>query len=134
MAKVHGKQALLYNGATKIVSIRDLQVSVQNKFADATDHDSGGWDDFSVAGNKNWTATAQHVKVLGDASQDAMFDALVNGTVLVVNIYPNGIAVGQPLYSGSCVVEKWDYKAPNNDLQDLTFSLKGVTALARSVQ
>lgn len=134
MAKLHGKDALIYNGAQKMASMRDLAVSVTNKFADATDHDSLGWDDFSVAGNKNWTGTSGHVKVLADASQDALFDALIAGTVLTINIYPQGIASGKPQYSSTAVIEKWDYNAPNNDIQDISVSLKGVAALVRSVQ
>lgn len=134
MAKLHGKDALIYNGAQKMASMRDLKVSVTNKFADATDHDSLGWDDFSVAGNKNWTATSDHVKVLGDASQDALYDALVAGTQLTVNIYPQGIASGKPQYAGPAVIEKWDYNGPNNDIQSIQASIKGVGALVRSLQ
>jgi len=134
MAKRHGKDALIYNGAQKIASARDIKLSVNNKFADATDHDSGGWDDFSVAGNKNWTATSEHVKVIGDASQDALYDALVAGSILTINVYPAGLTSGQPQYQGTAVVEKWDYNGPNNDIQTFTASFKGVTALTRGVQ
>lgn len=133
MAKLHGKEAKIYNGAAEIVSLRDLAISVQNKTADATDHDSGGWDEF-IGGNKNWTGTSQHAKVLAAASQDALYDALVAASLLTINIYPNGVGVGQPVWSGSAIIEKWDYKAPNNDLQDISVSLKGSGALTRSVQ
>lgn len=133
MSKLHGKQAFIYNAAQKIVSLRDLTVTIDHKVVDSTDHDSAGWEEV-IAGNKKWSATSQHAKVLLDASQDALYDALVAGTAVTINIYPNGIASGQPQYAGTAQVSKWDYKAPNQDLQDITIQLDGVGALVRSVQ
>lgn len=133
MAKLHGKEALIYNGAQKIVSVTDLNVTVQDKQVDSTDHDSGGWEE-CIGGNKSWSATSTHNKVLADASQDAVFDALTGTTQLAIVIYPDGVASGRPQYQGNCLVTKWDYKAPNTGIQTMDIALQGIGALTRSLQ
>jgi predicted secreted protein len=133
MAKVHGKEALIYNGAQKIASVRDISVDVQNKTADATDHDSGGWEEV-ISGNKNWSGTWSNVKVIGDASQDAVFDAVTGATLVTLNVYPKGQGSGLPMYSGAALIIDWSYKAPNGDIQTIDIKFQGNQAFARSVQ
>jgi predicted secreted protein len=132
MAKVHGKEAFIFNNGVKIASLQDLTVSLQNKKVDSTDHDDAGWES-SISGNKAWTATATHVKVLGDATQDAIFDGIVAGSLLPIVIYPI-VGSGKPQYSGNVLVDKWDYKAPNAAIQDLSHSFTGSGPLVRGVQ
>jgi hypothetical protein len=71
--------------------------------------------------------------VVGDASQDAIFDGIVAGSLLPIVFYPI-IGSGKPQYSGNVLVEKWDWKAPNQAIQDLAHSLKGSGPLVRGVQ
>jgi predicted secreted protein len=133
MAKLHGNQAFIYNGAQKILSLQDLKLTKQNKTVDSTDHDDLGWES-CIGGNKAWTATCKLVKVLADASQDALFDALDGGTVLPINIYPKGVGSTFPQYQGNCLIEQWDYNAPNTAVQDISVNIKGTGPLTRSVQ
>jgi predicted secreted protein len=132
MAKVHGKEAFIYNNGVKIVSLQDLTLSVQGKLADSTDHDDGVWES-SISGKVAWTITATHVKVVGDATQDAIFDGVVSGVALPIVINPV-VGSGKPQYSGSVLIDKWDYKAPNQAVQDLSHSFKGTGPLTRGVQ
>jgi predicted secreted protein len=132
MAKVHGKEAFIYNNGVKIVSLQDLTLSVQPKPVDSTDHDDGIWES-SIAGKVAWSVTCTHVKVVGDPTQDAIFDGIVAGSLLPITINPI-VGSGKPQYSGSVLVEKWDYKAPNQAIQDLAHSFKGSGPLTRGVQ
>jgi len=132
MAKLHGKEAFIFNNGVKIASLQDLTLSVQGKVVDSTDHDDGIWES-SIGGKVAWTATATHVKVLGDATQDAIFDGIVAGSLLPIVIYPI-VQSGKAQYSGNILVEKWDYKAPNQAVQDLSHSFKGSGPLVRGVQ
>jgi predicted secreted protein len=132
MAKLHGKEAFIFNNGVKIASLQDLTLSVQGKPVDSTDHDDGIWES-SIGGKVAWTATATHVKVLGDATQDAIFDGIVAGSLLPIVIYPI-VQSGKSQYSGSVIVDKWDYKAPNQAIQDLSHSFKGSGPLVRGVQ
>jgi predicted secreted protein len=132
MAKVHGKEAFIYNNGVKIISLQDLTLSVQNKKVDSTDHDDGVFES-CIGGKVAWTITATHVKVVGDASQDAIFDAALAGTPLPILINPV-VGSGKPQYAGSVIVDKWDYKAPNSAIQDLSHSFTGTGPLVRQVQ
>jgi hypothetical protein len=98
MAKLHGKEAFIFNNGVKIASLQDLTLSVQGKPVDSTDHDDGIWES-SIGGKVAWTATATHVKVLGDATQDAIFDGIVAGSLLPIVIYPI-VQSGKSQYSG----------------------------------
>ncbi len=132
MSKLHGKEAFIFNNGVKIASLTDLTLSLQQKPVDSTDHDDGVWES-SISGKVSWTATAKHVKVLADATQDAVFDGIVQGSLLPIVIYPI-VGSGKPQYSGNVLVTKWDYSAPNQAIQDLSHSFQGTGPLVRGVQ
>jgi predicted secreted protein len=132
MAKLHGKEAFIYNNGVKIVSLQDLTLSVQNKKVDSTDHDDLQWES-CIGGKVSWTVTATHVKVVGDATQDAIFDGIVAGSLLPITINPV-VGSGKPQYSGNVIIDKWDWKAPNQAIQDLSHSFTGSGPLTRGVQ
>jgi predicted secreted protein len=132
MAKLHGKEAFIFNGAQKIASVTDISLDVENKQVDATDHDSLGWEE-CIGGNKTWSGTWSNIKVLGDASQDALFSALTGATLITVNIYPKGNVSTNPVFSGTALVTKYSYKAPNAAIQTIDITFQGSAALTEGV-
>jgi len=133
MAKLHGKEARIFNGAQEIISARTIDVDVKSDTVDATDHDSAGWHE-KLYGNKTWTGQTDHAFVLADVSQDALFTALSGATILTIKVYPNGTGSGKPEYTGTALVTDYKYNAPNADIQTLAITLEGTGALTHDLQ
>jgi predicted secreted protein len=131
--KLAGFKAKIFNGATNIASAQQISIKINGKTIDATDHDTGGWEDF-LLGTMSWDANSEHVYIEGDASQNAaLFDALVNQTLLTLNFYPQ-VGTGKQYYTGTAFVTSWELAAPSSDVTKIKASFKGAGALTRASQ
>lgn len=130
--KLHGKELEIYNGAQRIASVQDVSLDLTQDAADSTDRDDNGWKS-KLGGYKSWTAQLTGVKIASDATQDALFSALTGGSLLTVNLYPNHKVSGQPVFSGTALVTKYSYKAPNQGLQTIDVSFESSGSLTEGV-
>jgi predicted secreted protein len=134
MPKLVGRKALVYNGATKIGSLREYVINVESTEIDADDHDNvSGWGE-TENGTKRWNAPLQLLYLDTDVNQRALFDALVADTILTIKFRPNGDGAGKTEISSTCQVGTWSLSAPLNDMQAVNCTLRGKSALAFGTQ
>nr|BDD45776.1 hypothetical protein 5 [bacterium]BDD47215.1 hypothetical protein 8 [bacterium] len=108
--------------------IKDATLTVSTGEIDATSFDSNGWSQF-IPGLKDWTVEVEALYVDSDAGQSALWDALVNGDQLKVQLAPKGDASGDVLYEGSAFMTSWEVNNPIDDAVVLTMSLRGTGEL-----
>lgn len=135
---IAGYSALLYvstdGGGTynKFGEAKDITLSIKRAAVDATSHDSAGWKE-SILGVAEWSAKTDALYVDGDAAQDAVRNALVNGTALKLRLLPK-TGAGLDKYEGSCMITDWELSGPNTDAAAISATFQGNGALAASTQ
>lgn len=133
MAKLRGVNLELYNGATKVLGIRDVDVKVESGEADASDHNSGAWGE-TITTTWKWTATVSGVYIDTDATQTALMDLGLSGVPATFSIRPNGTASTRTKFDGDARVRNWNLTGPQDGVQAFNFELVGAGALTRGTQ
>lgn len=134
---IAGLNALLYTssdgGATyqKLGEIRDVTLSVKRDPIDVTSHDSAGKE--YIPGFLDWTGKGEALYVDGDAGQDMVFNALVNGTTLKFRFLPK-TGVGKDKYEGTGMITSWELAGPNTDAAAVSIDIQGTGTLTPGVQ
>lgn len=118
---------------TPVLEVRDFKLKRGRKLMDATSHSSGG-DEESKPGNRNWSATAEALRVHSDAGQGVVEAALESGAELKIRYRPKGTGAGRPQKIGSILIEDMEEAAPNSDLLATNISFRGTGPLVTSNQ
>lgn len=134
--KLAGREGQVYiavvaNGTagtkTKIANLTDIKISVKADKIDASDHDTQGWKD-SLRGLMEFTGSAKTMYVTTQASRQAVYSALVNGSDVVLEFRPTD-AVGEEMYTGTINFDGFDLGADNSGAQAVDLSFYGRGAL-----
>jgi len=134
MAKLRGVNLELYNGSTKILGIREVDVTLEATEIDFSDHDSGAWVETGT-GTWKWSAEVSGIYIDADTTQTAIFDLGISGAAATFSIRPNGTGTGKTKFDGSARVSKiTPVTGPQDGAQAFNFSLRGAGALSRGVQ
>jgi len=114
---------------TKIAEVRDVTLSISTEELEATSFDSNGWMEF-VPGMKEWELEMEGIYVAADAGQGKLYDALVNGTVLLVRFFPKD-ETSENGYEGSGFITSWEINNTVDDIVPLSASFRGTGALTQ---
>lgn len=135
---IAGYNALLYvstDGGTTynpIGELKDVTLTVKQDAIDATSHDSAGWKEF-IPGVSEWTAKAEALYIDANATQDAVFNALINKTILKFRLTPK-TGSGLEKFEGSGIITDWELAGPNTAAAAVSISIQGTGALTKGVQ
>lgn len=135
---IAGYNALMYistDGGTtynKVGELKDVTLTVERETIDATSHDSGGWKE-NIAGLGSWSASAEALYVDADAGQDAVYNALVNGTLAKFRFLPK-TGTGLEKFEGDGRIVSWELAGPNDDAAAVSIEIEGSGALTKGVQ
>lgn len=119
---------------TKIAEMKEVTLRIERDTIDVSSHGSQGWKD-NITGLALWTATSNYLYIEGSASQEALYSALIDRTVLNFRHIPRGleaIAGANYKYEGQGVVTSWEVSGPNNDAAASAIDVQGAGALVRS--
>jgi TP901-1 family phage major tail protein len=127
MPKIPGYRAALYVGdpRVKVAGGRDITLTIESEELDAASFDSEGWAE-TVAGLKSWGLDNELLYVSEDASQDSLYQALVDGESVVV-----ALELGDVTHAGTAVVQGWELGQPQDDAVTISVSLAGTGPLTR---
>jgi TP901-1 family phage major tail protein len=130
MAKMPGYMGGIYTNdgsAVKIAQVRDATLSIEASEIDVTSFDSNGWVE-NIAGLKSWSVDAEALFDPADASQQDVYDALVEGTALSIQLFPKD-AASQKGYAGTVIVTSFEVGVPLDDAVTVSLTLTGSGAL-----
>ena len=136
MATFLGKEGAVYIGSNAIAEVRDFSLESTSETVDATTMASAG--DWMVkhATLKSWTASINcYYDSSDDNGQNAMGEgtgnALEDGTVVAVKLYPEGNTTGKDYFYGNMIVTSISRSASFDGLVEVSFSGEGTGALTR---
>lgn len=130
IAGFQGKVLISTDGGTNYIvlgEMREATLSIEAEELDATSFDSGGWSEF-VSGLKSWEVESEGLYVQADAGQDALYNALVNGTKVKVRLLPKDGA-GNKGFQGDAIVTSWELNPPVDDVVTVSATFRGTGAL-----
>lgn len=131
MAKLAGFQGGLYTNTgtpVKIAQVREATLSIEASEIETTSFDSNGWVE-NIPGLKSWSVDAEALFDPADATHTDLYEALVNGEILTINLYPKDAASAKG-YSGSVIVTSFEVGVPNDDAVTVSLTLTGTGALS----
>lgn len=115
-----------------IGELRDVTVTVEADEIDATSKDSAGWREF-IQGLKQWGGSAEGLYLQANVGQDAVYNALVNGTLVKLRFRPKAGA-GNDQFIGDAIITGYEPAGPLDDAIAVSINFRGTGALANSVQ
>lgn len=135
---IAGYNALLFlsqDGGTtylQIGELRDVTLHKATDAIDATSHQSGGWREFNP-GLSEWDASAESLYVDADAGQDAVYNALVNKTVLKFRMTPK-TGTGLEKFEGDGFLMDWELTGPLDDAAAVSIEIRGTGVPVKGTQ
>lgn len=130
IAGFNGKVYISTDGGTTYIVIgelKDATLTLNQSEIDVTSLDSAGWSEF-IAGLKDWEVSTEGLYIAGDAGQDALYNALVNGTAVKIRLLPK-IGTGNKGYEGNAIITSWEINNTTDDAVSVSASFKGTGAL-----
>jgi predicted secreted protein len=116
-----------------IGELRDFTLEIESDEINAFSKDSGSWDEF-INGRKRWRGRGSALYLEGNTAQDALYNAMVNQTSVLIRIRPKGTLVGNKQFIGTAVVTGFSTAMPNDDATAVDVTVSGKGALALSTQ
>lgn len=117
---------------TDIGELREVTLTLEADEIDATSKDSGSWREF-IPGLKQWGGSAAGLYLQANAGQDAVYNALVNGTTVKLRFRPRAGA-GNDQFIGDAIITSYEPSAPLDDAIAVNIAFRGTGALVNSVQ
>jgi hypothetical protein len=114
-----GKAGRLHIGATMVAYLKDVTWSESAGVAEA-EYLEGDWKDTAPT-TKEWEASATGYWDPADSGQDAV----VVGSTVTLNIYPEGNSASKTYFTGSAVITKKGRNAAVGGFVECDFSFKG---------
>ncbi len=111
---------------------KDVTLAIKRDAIDVTSHDSAGTREF-IPGTMEWSAKVDGLFIDGNAAQDAVSSALLNGTKVKVRFWPKA-GVGLDKYEGDGVITDWELSSPNTEAAQISVSIQGSGVLTKGVQ
>ncbi|MFK7695406.1 phage tail tube protein [Paenibacillus sp. HJGM_3] len=130
IAGFSGKVFISTNGGSTYSAVgemRDATLSISNGEIDVTSFDSSGWAEY-IPGLKEWEVDTEGLYVYADAGQSALYNALVNNTVVKVRLLPKN-TTGQTGYQGDAFITSWEVNNTTDDAVSISASFRGTGAL-----
>ena len=118
--------AMLVAGVvTLIAGLKDLDGGFKSEQLDATDHGTNGWK-ARIPGLLDFDCTAKLDYICGDASQQALRNAVLSQQNIVVTLLPvDAAGSGAESWSGPATITDWKWDGKNTDLQGVQITLAG---------
>lgn len=126
MAAIAGYGGKVKQGTNTVGEVSNWELDISVADLDTTTFDSGGWEE-SIAGLKSWTVKLEVKWDMSNTAQKALQDALLGGTTVSLDLYPNG--TGTSKYSGTVLLTSLKVTTPVDDLVTGSFEGKGTGAL-----
>lgn len=124
MANHLGKEGVLKVSTTTVAEIRGYTLNTSS----ATTEDTVIGDDWTThkATQKSWQASGD---LFWDEADNGQL-ALVVGSTVTLNLYPEGIASSSTYYSGAAIITGFDITARHDSMIEASFSANGTGALS----
>jgi predicted secreted protein len=125
-----GKIYLSSDGGSTYIPIgevNDMTLSIKADDMEATSFDSVGWKEF-IPGLKEWEADTEALYLYANAGQDALYSALVAGSVLKIRLLPK-VGTGNKGYQGDAFITEWEFNNKVDDVVSLSASFRGTSSL-----
>lgn len=116
----------------KIADLQDVTLDLTANEIDVSSHDNNGWAS-TILGLKKWSATAAALYIAEDVGQDAVYDALVNGTTIKLQFRPK-VGTGLPEFTGDARITNWSLAGPNDGAAAINISISGDGPLTKADQ
>lgn len=110
-----------------IGEVRDTTLSISQDEIEATSFDSAGWMEY-LPGMKEWEAETEALYLYANVGQDALYNALVNGSTIKLRLLPKA-GTGNKGYEGNAFVTKFEVKNATDDAVVLSASFRGTGPL-----
>lgn len=126
-----GKIYISTDGGTNYIPIgeaTEMKFSIKTDDMDVTSFDSVGWKE-SIAGLKEWEADTSALYLYSNAGQDALYNALVNSSVLRLRLLPK-TGTGNKGYQGDSIITSFEVSSKVDDIVSLSANFKGTGALS----
>lgn len=115
-----------------IGEMRDVTLTVEADEIDATSKDSAGWREF-LEGLTQWGGTAEGLWLDVNTGQDAVYNALVAKTTVMLRLRPK-TGAGLDQYIGTAIITGYEVANPLDDAVAVNITFRGTGALAKSAQ
>lgn len=126
MAKIKGIDFALKIGGKVVAGKKNASMSISSDTLDTTTAESLGWKEKDY-GFKEWSISTDGLLVASDEGFYAVEDALINGTLLDIEIIRD-----RKKYVGQCLVTSLESDAPFDDMITYSVNLEGTGALTRN--
>lgn len=126
MAKIKGIDFALKVGNVVVAGKKNAAMSLSSDTLDTTTAESLGWKEKDY-GFKEWSISTDGLLVADDEGFYAVEDALINGTVLDIEIIRD-----KKKYVGQCLITSLECDAPFDDMISYSVNLEGTGALTKS--
>lgn len=113
--------------------LRDVTLTLEADEIDATSKDSAGWREF-IEGLKQWSGSAEALYLEANVAQDALYNALINRTLVKLRFRPKGDQVGFKQFIGDAVITGFEPGLPTDDAIANAITFRGTGALTQSTQ
>lgn len=127
MAKINATDLLVYVGNDAIAHSQEATLTVSADLPDASTKDSAGWAEH-IHGQKSWSISVSGlVDYTSSYGNEAIYDALTNGTSLTVKFSTE--TSGHYYWQGSARFNSYEQSAPNEAPLAYSAELTGTGAL-----
>jgi hypothetical protein len=119
----------------QVISLGEWTIDVKRKTVDATDTDSGAWEE-ALGSTKSWSGKSKYLFVDGDESQaDQIFSMIddLEADAATWNFFPT-VASGRAVWQGEAIIDGITLAGGVGKLFGLDVSLKGTGPLRRLTQ
>lgn len=111
-----------------IAAIKDSTLTISQEELEASSFDSNGWMEY-IPGLKEWELETEGLYVAEDASQESLYQALVDGETVKVRLYPKEGA-GNKGYEGLAFITSWEVNNAVDDVVTVTATFRGTGELS----
>lgn len=117
------------NGTTfqAIAAMKDSTLTISQEELEASSFDSNGWMEY-IPGLKEWELEAEGLYVLSDASQQDLYQALVDAQTVKVRLFPKD-GTGNKGYEGQAFITSWEVNNAVDDLVTISATFRGTGAI-----
>lgn len=137
--KFRGIVGELYNGSTKLLGLKDLNIDDTASTVDVSDHDSAGYGELmptfkQVKASANFWYLGDSVTGVQDTTQAALITAYNANTILTLKFRPNGTATGKAEFQYPVRMDSLKFAAPTAGAQPFDVTFVGTGAPTYTVQ
>lgn len=106
-----------------IAAMKDSTLTISQEELEASSFDSNGWMEY-IPGLKEWELEAEGIYVLSDASQESLYQALVDASTVKVRLFPKD-GTGNKGYEGHAFITSWEVNNAVDDIVTISATFRG---------